>query len=537
MNVLKTNSFFRPTSRPSSPAPALLSTRTESAQAAERSSRPLNKLSLSNFIRQTPSQSPNPAPSAARLIQDGSYLEMLSLKLSEAVSKALAQPPAAPGVNDQVAGKRPIPHGRGLSLGALISSELNAVQDNPHLFKAVLRSLQRPLTVLLTNLSAQLVPLLASPVFLVLPTVAAPASFPNPTQQHALSLAKFCEEMLQTFDALNLGTDADIRGDGLKSIRDGFVSLLNRVINPLITGVRNELTPIMEALERPVTAVAVKHPAATKNPAVAYHPSILALQTLMPVYAKALTACTSSTISHASLASLLISVLWKAMVALAHRQEVKANAGTTPPVSPLLTAKKGRGSPGASTTPPITPPTGRFTIKLPPSRPPSPPSTTAVPDVATDCKALYELLLLLPRPSPDNKATKLAREAVDEAYEGLRTLPALFDAVKSKNRQMQNPIEVAKELNLLTSEIPSLIALPIVLRAFGGPNTFSVSGMLGLTEDEYRMGCLSGFGRAEECAMVVSQRVMDVLQQDSYANMIVIQWLALEMIEIEEDAP
>ncbi|KAF9047340.1 hypothetical protein BJ165DRAFT_1090703 [Panaeolus papilionaceus] len=536
MNVLKTNSFFRPASRPSSPAPALLSTRTESGQAAERSTRSLNKLSLSNFIRQSPSQSPTPVPNAARLIQDGSYLEMLSLKLSEAVSRALAQPPAAPGVNDQVAGKRPIPHGRGLSLGALISSELNAVQDNPHLFKAVLRSLQRPLTVLLTNLSAQLVPLLASQAFLVLPTITTPASFPNPTQQHALSLAKFCEEMLQTFDALSLGTDSDIRGDGLKSIRDGFVSLLNRVINPLITGVRNELTPIMEALEKPCTAAAVKSPAVTKFPTAVYHPSIVTLQTLMPVYAKALTTCTTSTISHASLASLLISVLWKAMVALAHRPEAKAYSGT-PPVSPLLTAKKGRGSPSRSTTPPITPPAGRFIIKLPPSRPATPPLVSAVPDVITDCKALYELLLLLPRPSPDNKATQLAREAVDEAYEGLRTLPALFETVKNKDCHTQDPMELAKDLNVLTSEIPSLIALPIILRDFGGPKVSSVAGMLGLTEDEYRNGCLIGFGRAEECAMIVSQRIMDVLQQDSYANAVVIHWLSLEMTEIEEDAP
>jgi hypothetical protein len=115
MNVLKNPSFFRPSSRPSSPAPASVPARHESA-------RPPNKLSLTNFIRQSPTPSPSPAPSHAPLVQDGSYLEMLSLKLSEAVSKALAQPAGPPSANEQVAGKRPIPQGRGLSLGSLIAS-------------------------------------------------------------------------------------------------------------------------------------------------------------------------------------------------------------------------------------------------------------------------------------------------------------------------------------------------------------------------------------------------------------------------------
>lgn len=58
---------------------------------------------------------------ATPLVQDGSYLEVLSLKLSEAVTKALAQPagPALPC--EQLGGKRPIPAGRGHALGAFIS--------------------------------------------------------------------------------------------------------------------------------------------------------------------------------------------------------------------------------------------------------------------------------------------------------------------------------------------------------------------------------------------------------------------------------
>lgn len=113
MNVLKNPSFFRPSSRPSSPAPALVPSRPEST-------RPLNK--LSNFIRQSPTPVASPVPNHAPLVQDGSYLEMLSLKLSEAVSKALMQPAGPSSANEQVPGKRPIPRGRGTFLGSLIAS-------------------------------------------------------------------------------------------------------------------------------------------------------------------------------------------------------------------------------------------------------------------------------------------------------------------------------------------------------------------------------------------------------------------------------
>lgn len=102
---------------PTSPPPS----RPDSSNGFERP-RSLAKLSLSSFRR------PSPAPRAAvktapaPLVQDGSYLEMLSLKLSEAVSKSLAQPTGPASANEQVSGKRPIPQGRGYALGALIAS-------------------------------------------------------------------------------------------------------------------------------------------------------------------------------------------------------------------------------------------------------------------------------------------------------------------------------------------------------------------------------------------------------------------------------
>lgn len=125
MNVLKTPSFFRPASRPSSPAPtpppALRSDPTP-VHSTDRTARPLNKLALSTFRRPSPASASSPRATPTPLVQDGSYLEMLSLKLSEAVSRALAQPsgPALP--YEIVAGKRPLPSGRGHALGTLIAS-------------------------------------------------------------------------------------------------------------------------------------------------------------------------------------------------------------------------------------------------------------------------------------------------------------------------------------------------------------------------------------------------------------------------------
>ncbi|KAI0696697.1 hypothetical protein BC835DRAFT_1271492 [Cytidiella melzeri] len=527
MYTLKTPSFLKPTSRPTSPSP-LPPSRPDSAVPAERLSRPMSKLSFSNFKRNSvplahPTQS---------LAHDGSYMELLSLKLGEAISKALAQPlgPGTPG--EMLNGRRPIPAGRGRALGELIATEINSTRDNLHLYRAVVRTLHRPLSVLVTNLSGQLIPLIASPAFLspALPTAQSP--HPNPTQLHALGLATFAGELLDTFDELGLGLDSDTRGDGLKIVRDSLLSTIKRVVEPLVSAIKNDLCPQIEGLEQPSSVVA-KTTGATKVSAA--HPSIVYLTSVMPVYAKALGKYITSAAAESTLASLIISLLWRGLTALSSRPMPAASH--TPPGSPPLgtrTAKeiKRRSSSG---TPPTTPPASRFTLKLPPSRPPSPPSTAGRSTLAGDAKALYDLLSTLPRPTHS-----LAREAVDDGYDSLSALVALLEFIQANRAGTAAVFDLATELQALTTDIPVLIALPVMLRAFVFPSLSqptperTVPSMLGLSESAYRSGCLSGFGRAEECVPAVGQRILNVLgacEGNTQGKDVVVRWLKAEVAE------
>lgn len=481
----------------------------------DRFAKPHNKF-MSTLRRPSPSPAVPMRAASTLLIQDGSYLEVLSLKLSEAVSKALSQPPGSVPSYELVAGRRPLPQGRGHALGTLIALELKANHSNPHLYRAILRSLHRPLSVLLTNLSAHLLPLLSSSLFhSSAPTIQNPN--PNPTQVHALAIATFAQELLETFDELGLGLDADIRGDGLKSLREGLVSIINRVVGPLVTGIRAELIPVIEALEIPNNS-----PPRTVTGSKAttiYHPSIVTLQAVMPIYARALAKYTACPASHTILATFLVAAVWKGSVALSHRPFLS---------TPSSIVSYNDHPP----TPPVTPPPGRFTLKLPPSRPPSP-SIPAVPaSASTDAHALFDLLNMLPRPSEARESTRLAWEAVAEALEALDALSALLDSIHNKSSYGRTADDMASEIDSLTEDIPLLIALPVLLHAYGGSDSASVASLLGLSESEYRKGCLSGIGRAEECAPVIAHRVMHALKTHTDANEIVYRWLQLETAEL-----
>lgn len=389
----------------------------------------------------------------------------------------------------------------------------------------------------MTNLSTNLLPLLSSPEFLNPPAPTPQAPNPNPAQSHALSLATFAGELLETFDELGLGLDSDPRGDGLKSVRESLVSVTARVIHPLVAGIKAEVMSLVEALEMPAPMPAVPAGApktAVSSKAVAQHPSLVTLQTVVPIYARALGRYFTTAPTQSYLASLEISVVWRALVALAHR----VPPPLTPPASPTSTPVGGKRGRVSGTTPPTTPPSTRFVLKLPPSRPPSPPALQPyMPPVVADSRILAGLLSSLPRPDADKGSTRLAREAVNDACDGLKVLLRLLESVQTITTR--DPVELARELGVLTADLPTLIALPILLNTYvftgekSGART--VSSMLGLPEEHYRQGCLTGFGRAEECTAAVGQRVLDVLLStipgilsDSAAEAVV-RWLQSEI--------
>jgi hypothetical protein len=395
-----------------------------------------------------------------------------------------------------------------------------------------LRSLQRPLSALLTNLSNNLLRLLSSPEFLNPPAPTILAPDPNPTQAHALSYATLAGELLEVFDELGLGVDSDLRGDGLKPTREGLMSVTTRVIHPLVAGIKSELTSLVEALESPAPISAPKTPASSKT-VVTQHPSVMTLQAVVQIYARAFMRYFSTTPTQAHLASLEISIVWRALVALAHRTPSQL----IPPSSPnlaLINAKKCRAVGG---TPPTTPPSTRFILKLPPSRPPSPPTLQPVmPPIVNDARAVCDLLSSLPRPADDRERTRLAREAVSDACGGLKALLRLMESVQTSTTHCAE--DLAREFGTLTADLPTLIALPILLNAYvftsekGGPR--SIPSILGLPEERYRQECLTGFGRAEECTAAVGQRVLDVLSNqpgltsDPVAEAVV-RWLKTEI--------
>jgi hypothetical protein len=393
--------------------------------------------------------------------------------------------------------------------------------------------------VFLSNLSSQLSPLLTSPSFADTPAPTVQSPNPNATQLHALSLATLAGELLETFKEFGLGTDLD----GLKGIREGLVSVVRRVVQPLVSGIKNELMPLIDALETtPLTSTGTKPHKHGLSP----------LPSLIPIYARAMHRYISTPAAHQILASFLISVVWRGLIALAHaRRTVNPTPPASPHLLPIGTIRKKRGgSPPAmtpasstSTTPPITPPASRFNIKLPVSRPPSPPapltsslSIGSVDSIAlTDAKALYELLKLFPRP---NDSEQLAKEAVGEAFEGLRTLSPFMEAARALPTKVRGDKAtqkvLAQELVTLAWELPTLVALPVLLNVYDP--SVKVSELIGMNDEkEYRVSCLSGFGRADECAGIVGERALDVLEdmekKPGPMLAVIINWLEADLEE------
>lgn len=373
--------------------------------------------------------------------------------------------------------------------------------------------------MLLSNISAHLLPLTSSPQFLAT-TASQPQSCFNATHLHAVGLATLAGEVLETFDELGLGLEIDGRSDGLKVTREGLLNLVTRVVNPLIASIQSGLLPLIDGLEKPspigrsgsgLNARSVK----TSGP----HPSIAVLHSVVPLYAKGLAKIAAVDAAQSSLGAMVITLVWHGLVALAHRP---FNSGSPPP-SPKLTSAVAKPKIKASATPPASP-SPRFMTILPQSRPSTPPNHQASSSLPGDARTLFDILSLIAKPSKDKAAGLLASEAVDEALAALESLVSLLDSVYA-NPRPEAAIhfgQLEADLMAVTDDLPTLIGLPILMRAYvvrggsqEGGDSRSVASMLGVTEDSYRANCLVGFNRADECEEVVGKHIIRVLRNDS----------------------
>jgi hypothetical protein len=142
---------------------------------------------------------------------------------------------------------------------------------------------------------------------------------------------------------------------------------------------------------------------------------------------------------------------------------------------------------------------------------------------------------MLPCPSADKKSTRLAREVVDDAFQGLRALLHLLEAVLShssvKLKSEQAMDAWARKLHILLAELLLLIVLTVVLQgSTQGEPVPSVTQLLGLSEDEYRKECLHGSGCAEESSTPIALQLLDEMHVGN-ANPIISQYLELEITD------
>lgn len=391
--------------------------------------------------------------------------------------------------------------------------------------------------MLLSNISAHLLPLTASPQFSAT-TLAQQQPCLNATQLHAVGLATLAGEVLETFDELGLGLETDGRSDGLKVTREGLLNLVTRVVNPLIASIQSDLLPLIDALEKssPIGRTASglnTRSAKTSTP----HPSIAALHAVVPLYAKGLAKIAAVDAAQSSLGAMLITLVWHGLAALAHR----SFALGSPSASPKLASATAKPKIKASPTPP-TSPSPRFMTILPPSRPSTPPNQVGS-SLTGEARALFDILGLIAKPSKDKAAGLLASEAVDEAFAALGSLVSLFDLVYANPRPESavNFEQLEADLMAVTDDLPTLIGLPILLRAYvvgggsqEGGDSRSVASMLGMAEESYRANCLVGFNRADECEEVVGKHVIRVLRDDSatLGAAMVANWLERQIRDV-----
>ena len=338
---------------------------------------------------------------------------------------------------------------------------------------------------------------------------------------------------------MGLGQEVDGRSDGLKVIREGLFNLVTRVVNPLIASIQSELLPLIDGLGKPSPIGRTGSGLSSKSAKTSSpHPSITALHAVVPLYTKGLAKIAVVDVAQSSLGAMLIALVWHGLVAIAHRPFTLGS----PPASPKLASATAKPKTGSSATPPTSPPP-RFMTILPPSRPSTPPNHSVGSSLPSDARALSDILGLIAKPSKGKAAGLLASEAVDEALDALGSLVSLLDLIHINPRAHAtlNFEQLEAELTAVTDDLPTLIGLPILLRAYvvgggsqEGGESRSVASFLGVTEEAYRANCLVGFNRADECEEVVGKHIIRVLRNDTatLGAAMVANWLERQIRDV-----
>lgn len=131
----------------------------------------------------------------------------------------------------------------------------------------------------------------------------------NATQIHALALAHFASELLETFDALSLGWSSQRNqhaGDGLRPDKEALESVVSKVVGPFLAVIRREVGAAVAEAETDPTAIAHLNNVLTR---------------VAPLLARVTFAgdVGQSLYMQSMLATLEIGTIWSCLAALANR--------------------------------------------------------------------------------------------------------------------------------------------------------------------------------------------------------------------------
>jgi len=400
-----------------------------------------------------------------------SYCTLLGMKLNEAVAKALIGGAEGP-VWDR---RRPVPAGKGKALGLLISGEFTNGPNGSDTFtqRAILRSVQRPLSVLLTNIQGLMTPLLASPQFL--PASPPPVTLPA-AQVHALALAVFAGELS---DALLVPHAPRFVNDGLAPYRAQLSALETRAGLPIVTALKGVLTSLGADLASATTGAKEHASVAALNQSVVGTSKLL----------HKLLGPEPTDKRQIWVAELFAYVTWQGMVGLVYRPRPALRAASperraSPPPGPLpLLADRGDAP-------------SRFGIKQLVSRPVTPavPVRPATPSaLSRDAQAFHSVVTALASACPPF-TNALASDLLSEALLGLAQLRTLFSLASPPSVEVVIP-----ELDLLPSALVLTYLLP----------EGKLASLLGMDAVTFRNHCLIDENHAEQCEGTVEQIARD----------------------------